>query len=440
MKSGASHQWKSYSKYLIFSSAKSGNRSTRSAAIPNSGTERDIENTGQEEISSKANATKYIENSVEIAPSPSIEKESSVKDFPSNDSCNMTYPKKSSRNDADIVEDQQGKERCSVERKDSSSSGDYEKMNIVDCKMSMFERSPSSLDPEVSKKISPEHVTRIIKVEDDVPAVSNIVVKSKSVNNLATEEDTYESAYAKYLKQDTESITSNESDASSRQKKKKKKKQKRFTKNVLHYVPQHLVNQPKKKKKMINKKYALSSSLSSLRSLYTAPSKTVQVSCSTRCLSREVTISPPTNFVHVASATNPSLVSNENTIKSAVVITHQQIYATLPLLVGKDERRATVGNENAERSKVAAGMSPVDNVSSGQPAGESISDAGKHSRNVIRFLRRARSWCLCKFRLARMWLDLRNCIFRTVQSRGESSIGKRSLITETFDKYHMLLQ
>lgn len=407
MKSGASHQWKSYSRYLIFS-AKSENQSTRFAAIPNSGTERDIENR-QEEICAQAKATKYIENSVEIAPSPSIKKESRMQDFPNDDSRNLTHPQteENSHDDVDVVEDQQReKGEYSIERKDSSSSGDYEKMNIIDCKA-----------PKVSK-ITPEHLTRINKIEEIIPAISSITIKSKSVNDLTTEEPRYESVYVKYSQQDTESVTSDENDASSRQ---KKKKQKRFTKNVLHYMPRHLVKQPKKKKKL-KKKYALSSSLSSLRSLYVAPSKTVQDSHNTTGLSREVTISPPTNFVHVASATNPSLVSNENANKSVVVITHQQICATLPLLVGKDERRASVGNENAKRSKVDAGMSPVDvDRSSSQNAGEPIDEsvAGKLSRNVTRFLRRARSWCLCKLRLAQTWLHLHNCTFKIIQSRGK---------------------
>ncbi|XP_032689146.1 uncharacterized protein LOC116852662 isoform X3 [Odontomachus brunneus] len=408
VKSGASHQWKSYSKYLIFS-AKSENQSTRFVAIPNSGTERDIENARQEEICAQAKTTKYIENSVEIAPSSSIKKESRMQDFPNDDSRNLTHPQmeESYHDDVDVVEDQREKGECSIERKDSSSSSDYEKMNIIDCKVAKVSR------------ITPEYLTRINKIEEVIPAISNITVKSKSVNDLATEEPTYESVYVKYSKQDTESVTSDENDASSRQ---KKKKQKRFTKNVLHYVPRHLVKQPKKKKKL-KKKYALSSSLSSLRSLYAAPSKTVQDSCSTTGLSREVTISLPTNFVHVASATNPSLVSNENTDKSVVVITHQQICATLPLLVGKDERRASVGNENAKRSKVDAGMSPVDvDRNSSQTAGEPIdkSVAGKLSRNVTRFLHRARSWCLCKLRLAQTWLHLHNC-FRIIQSRGNNN-------------------
>lgn len=60
-----------------------------------------------------------------------------------------------------------------------------------------------------------------------------------------------------------------------------------------------------------------------------------------RSLSREelryLKISSPTNFVHVASATSPSLVSNENRVEfgseQLSVITHEEKCATVPLLV-----------------------------------------------------------------------------------------------------------
>ncbi|XP_017892898.1 uncharacterized protein LOC108632688 isoform X2 [Ceratina calcarata] len=59
-------------------------------------------------------------------------------------------------------------------------------------------------------------------------------------------------------------------------------------------------------------------------------------------------ISSPTNFVHVASATNPSLVSNENAVRFSnleqIVIMHEQKCATLPLLVAHDRRDADRGN------------------------------------------------------------------------------------------------
>lgn len=348
--------------------------------------------------------TRSIKNSVEVARSPSVKKESRTKDFPNDDSRDLTHlpTVKTSRDDVDIATDQHGKAICSIERRDSGSSGDYEKMNVIGCKV--FERSPSSSEAGIPKKTATEHVTH--GNEEGVPAAWN--VRSLSVNNVATEEAAYE--YAKYSKQDTES--SDGSDVLSRQK--KKKKHRRFAKNVLHYMPQHLVKQPTKKKKKLTKKYALSSSLSSLRSLYATPSKTVQDSCNSSNLSREVTISPPSNFVHVASATSPSLVADENTVKS-VVITHQQICATLPLLIGKDEQRAVVGNENVERAKVAARMSPVDDIN--RPIDESV--VGKLSRNVRRFLRRVQSCCSRTFHLARIWLNMRNCVCRLVRSQGE---------------------
>ena len=67
-------------------------------------------------------------------------------------------------------------------------------------------------------------------------------------------------------------------------------------------------------------------------------------------------ISPPTNFVHVASATNPNLVSNENTIRYSleqVVITHEQKCATLPLLVATTYENSVSENEMEHASIVA---------------------------------------------------------------------------------------
>jgi len=163
-----------------------------------------------------------------------------------------------------------------------------------------------------------------------------------------------------YLKQDAASVTSNKKDVSSWHKKKKR----RFTRNVLHYVPRHL-KQPKKKKKKLKKKHALSNSLSSLRSLQTASFSSISDSyAKTRNLSRDelrsVIISSPTNFVHVASATNPGLIQNSFGLDlEQIVITHQQICATLPLLVRKDER---CKNGNIEQPKVTARMPVVDDV------------------------------------------------------------------------------
>ncbi|XP_076757869.1 ephexin isoform X2 [Xylocopa sonorina] len=120
------------------------------------------------------------------------------------------------------------------------------------------------------------------------------------------------------------------------------KKKRHFTKNVLHFVPDYLVKGPKRRQK---KKGSHTGSLSSLKALSSDSKLGVNSSNSSRYRSRSLSreevkylkISSPTNFVHVASATNPSLVSNENTVRfnlEQVVITHEQKCATLPLLVG----------------------------------------------------------------------------------------------------------
>ncbi|XP_076547752.1 ephexin isoform X2 [Osmia lignaria lignaria] len=121
------------------------------------------------------------------------------------------------------------------------------------------------------------------------------------------------------------------------------KKKNHFAKNVLHFVPEYLVKGSKRRKK---KKSALSSSLNSLK-----PSTLEKVDVMaddrfrSRSLSREesrcLNISSPTNFVHVASATSPNLILNENTVKfnlEQAVITHEQKCAILPLLVARSEK------------------------------------------------------------------------------------------------------
>lgn len=378
VKSGASHQWKSYSKCQAFSLTKSENQSTTCATrISDSGTKCNIENIPKEEI--QTNATEAIETTIKSLSSTNsfTKEESCTQDLQSDNHDDLKYPQIEGKNPCmyiKITDNQREKKKYCIERKDSNSSSDYEKMDIIDYKVSTFDGT-SKIDPAMPNKTILEPLTHIYKIEKNIPVASKIAGKSRSVNDLAIRETTYEDPL-KYLKQDAESTTSDEDDnASSRHKKKKR----RFTRNVFHYVPRHLVKQPKKKKKS-KKKYALSSSLSSLQ--MTSFSKTQGTCTGTRNLSREelkgVIISSPTNFVHVASATNPSLV--RDTIVGSgleqVVITHQQICASLPLLVGKDERRKSE-NENAERPKVTAGMSP-DVISKqskeNQSAVESVAD------------------------------------------------------------------
>ncbi|XP_018304984.1 uncharacterized protein Exn [Mycetomoellerius zeteki] len=363
VKSGASHQWKSYSKCLqAFSSTKTENQSTtRATGILDSGTECNIENTPGKEIQTSIN-TASVENTVEsqFSTRPSTKEESHIKNFQSDNGDSIhTQTETNSRDDSNLTENQCEKEKCSVERRGSDASSDYEKISITDYKASTH-------DLEVSEKTVSESIAHIYKIEKNSPIPSKTVTKSQSINDLATKEATYENSFVEYSKQDAESITSDENDDMSSWHKKKKKR--RFTRNMLHYVPRHLVKQPKKKKKL-KKKHALSSSLGSLRSLQTAPFSNISDSyAKTRSLSRDelrsMIISSPTNFVHVASATNPSLVQNSLGLDlEQIVITHQQICATLPLLVRKNEQ---CKNRNIEQLKVAARMSPAGDIISRQ--------------------------------------------------------------------------
>ncbi|XP_043465349.1 putative E3 ubiquitin-protein ligase protein PFF1365c [Leptopilina heterotoma] len=112
---------------------------------------------------------------------------------------------------------------------------------------------------------------------------------------------------------------------------KSKKKYKYFTKNVLHYVP--ISNHVKRYKKL--RKNRLSLSLGSLKNNQIDSKFDLDDSAKCRSLSRTelkyVTISSPTNFVHVASATNPKLLvnSDSNSCTKQNVITHEQKFVDL---------------------------------------------------------------------------------------------------------------
>ena len=113
--------------------------------------------------------------------------------------------------------------------------------------------------------------------------------------------------------------------------KKKYKREFAFAKNVLHYVP--ISNHVKRYKKL--RKSSLSSSMGSLKNNHLAGEYDFDASCRSRSLSREelkyVSISSPTNFVHVASATNPKLLANSDAISGSehMIITHEQKFADL---------------------------------------------------------------------------------------------------------------
>lgn len=319
----------------------------------------DIENTlpcEKNEIKAEENLKNSLEHCAGATLSPLTNDQSLISDFQHHYSNDLIRPQteNKSHNCINIANNSRGKEKRSISRKDSSSSSDYEKMNVTDCKMSDNERWETNTgDPEISNNINSELVT-----------CNNIAPKTiVRPPDPITGEISYEKILG-YLRQDMVSITSDEDDVASRKKTKNKKK-KRFTRNVLYYVPQHLTKQPKKKKKKKKtktKKYELNTSLSSLRPISRTFS---QDSRRTKSQSREklkgVIISSPTNFVHVASATNRSLIPNENTIRSSleqIVITHQQVCATLPLLIKKD-KYCQDRNGKAKRSKVIEQMSPI---------------------------------------------------------------------------------
>ncbi|XP_076167129.1 ephexin isoform X2 [Ptiloglossa arizonensis] len=145
------------------------------------------------------------------------------------------------------------------------------------------------------------------------------------------------------------------------------KKKKRFAKNVLHFVPDYLVKGPKGTRK--KKKSNLSASLTSLkpRSVETKSEMSLRPEYKSRNVTRGelkcLKISTPSNFVHVASATNPSLVLNKTAVGfgvEQVVITHEEKCATLPLLVARTvdtttEQRSTVNEKIHDASILGKG-------------------------------------------------------------------------------------
>ncbi|XP_046831932.1 uncharacterized protein LOC124430003 isoform X1 [Vespa crabro] len=133
-----------------------------------------------------------------------------------------------------------------------------------------------------------------------------------------------------------------------KKKKKKKKKKRQFARYVLHYVPGYpgkRHKQPTKKKK---KHYRFVTSFDSrARSLGEEDETSIEENqefSRPKSLSRfelkYVMISAPSNFVHIASATNTRLMSNEKIASSKLeqsIITHEEKSANLPLLLrGKE--------------------------------------------------------------------------------------------------------
>lgn len=196
--------------------------------------------------------------------------------------------------------------------------------------------------------------------KDTTVYAKNLSVKSKSTNDLAIKNCS--SNVARSSKSLMESFFDGklEKRSLSNEFSNYDRKKKYFAKNVLHLVPEYIVKRPKKRQK--GKSKLDRGSFASLRNLSTDSKIGMNSNCKyrSRSLSREelkyLKISPPTNFVHVASATNPNLVSNENTIRYSleqVVITHEQKCATLPLLVATTCENSVSENRMEHASIVA---------------------------------------------------------------------------------------
>ncbi|KAG7198777.1 hypothetical protein KM043_001761 [Ampulex compressa] len=235
-----------------------------------------------------------------------------------------------------------------LERRTSNSSSDYESIDVTNCADKAylgFEEISTMCENEERSIVLGKNAK-----EGQTLWAGKMFGKSKSVNDLWTKNsvDMVEDTLLRrmyMIEEDAEcplksQLYMNEQTHVFVQKKR------HFARNVLYFVPSRLGKGPnavKKKKKVKKKKqHKFSSSLSSLKSL-PADSKAMSHSFKPKSLSKEelkyLTISLPTNFVHVASATNPNLISNENAEGSnleRVVITHEEKCATLPLLVKKD--------------------------------------------------------------------------------------------------------
>ncbi|KAF7384864.1 hypothetical protein HZH66_011950 [Vespula vulgaris] len=214
------------------------------------------------------------------------------------------------------------------ERRCSYSSEDYEK---VDVKSQCYPEAFVERDFDVNESFHRKKITGISKSTYDIESISFSSDEEKN------------------------SLRNNK-------KKKKKKKKRQFARNVLHYVPGYpgkRHKQPTKKKK---KHHRFATSFDSrARSLDEKDETSIEENqdfSRPRSLSRfelkYVMISAPSNFVHVASATNSRLMSNEKTAGSKLersIITHEEKSANLPLLLrGKEVGKSTsrlVGEETS---------------------------------------------------------------------------------------------
>ncbi|XP_050470398.1 uncharacterized protein LOC126863838 isoform X3 [Bombus huntii] len=238
----------------------------------------------------------------------------------------------------------------STNDKNESPSDDYEKIESVIGTDACCNFQAEANDDEES-----------LENEEDTSCTKNVFVKSKSTNDLASK------SYSDMrLSLDGQSLVGTFSDGKlaksllfSNEFPNCGKKKKHFAKNVLHFVPEYLVKGQKGKRKQ-KEKGIPSRSLNSLKISSSVDTK-IGINSNGRyrskSLSREelkyLKISSPTNFVHIASATNPNLVSNENTIRFSlgqVVITHEQKCATLPLLVATNYENSMAEKRSGQSS------------------------------------------------------------------------------------------
>lgn len=162
-------------------------------------------------------------------------------------------------------------------------------------------------------------------------SINSYNLSSQSDSGYGSNNNTNNSSGIQFNDNDTCNINNNIIGNQFLNDEKTKKKYKYFSKNVLHYVP--ISSHVKRYKKL--RKDRLSLSLGSLKNNQIDEKYDLDDTSKCRSLSRTelkyVTISSPTNFVHVASATNPKLLVNSNIISRSKqnIITHQQKFVDL---------------------------------------------------------------------------------------------------------------
>ncbi|XP_076634952.1 ephexin isoform X2 [Colletes latitarsis] len=270
--------------------------------------------------------------------------------------------------------DDSGRENkiCRVNRAETkSSSDDYEKIELT---------------PQIFVSVREETIKE--RIDHDEYYSEGVFLKSKSAMDLTRNSlsDIGLHTVEEFPERDSlkGSPVSNDDVALS-------KKKKHFAKNVLYFVPDYLVKGTKGTKK--KKKSNLSASLTSLKSRSVDAKSEINFGSRYKSMNLSkkelkcLNISTPTNFVHVASATNPSLVLNENTVGfglEQVVIRHEEKCATLPLLVGRNEDPTT--ESLIEQRSIVAEKMPFHDASNHGKGSMGLDDANLR-REFLRELR-----------------------------------------------------